>query len=216
MSVANAPRIFGIPILLNLPAFAIVMAITCCSTAASRKCPREQHHGGVNCLSSGLVGVGAVFTLIGKLQTVRALTDGRGIHQGAAIIFFAYIGFDAISTAVRDKNPQREHADRHSRGTGDLHLDLVIVGAVATGSCLPATGRRPIRFHARSSWPISKRELDCRIWRCRSLTAVLLVFQYGQPRILFAMAVMDAAALAARSIRAPTPPHHHGRSLGSA
>ena len=32
----------------------------------------------------------------------------RGIHQGAAIVFFAYIGFDAISTAAEEtKNPQR-------------------------------------------------------------------------------------------------------------
>src|SRR2546426_8671572 len=32
----------------------------------------------------------------------------RGVHQGAAIVFFAYIGFDAISTAAEEtKNPQR-------------------------------------------------------------------------------------------------------------
>ena len=32
----------------------------------------------------------------------------RGIHQGAAIVFFAYIGFDAVSTAAEEtKDPQR-------------------------------------------------------------------------------------------------------------
>ena len=39
-----------------------------------------------------------------------------GIHQGAAIVFFAYIGFDAISTAAEEtRNPQRNLPIGHPR-----------------------------------------------------------------------------------------------------
>ena len=39
-----------------------------------------------------------------------------GIHQGAAIVFFAYIGFDAISTAAEEtQRSAAQPADRHSR-----------------------------------------------------------------------------------------------------
>ena len=45
-----------------------------------------------------------------------------GIHQGAAIVFFAYIGFDAISTAAEEtQEPAAQPADRHPRRARDLH-----------------------------------------------------------------------------------------------
>ncbi len=48
-----------------------------------------------------------------------------GIHQGAAIVFFAYIGFDAISTAAEEtQQPAAQPADRHPRRPGGLHGHL--------------------------------------------------------------------------------------------
>ena len=48
-----------------------------------------------------------------------------GIMTGASIIFFAYIGFDAISTTAEEaKNPQRDLPDRHDRVARDLHDPL--------------------------------------------------------------------------------------------
>ena len=48
-----------------------------------------------------------------------------GIHQGAAIVFFAYIGFDAISTAAEEtQEPAAQPADRHPRRAGHLHRHL--------------------------------------------------------------------------------------------
>src|SRR2546430_13241746 len=58
----------------------------------------------------------------------------RGIHQGAAIVFFAYIGFDAISTAAEEtKNPQRNLPIGILGGLAICTLIYVIVGAVLTG-----------------------------------------------------------------------------------
>ena len=49
----------------------------------------------------------------------------KGIHQGAAIVFFAYIGFDAISTAAEEtKDPQRNMPHRHPRLPRHLHRHL--------------------------------------------------------------------------------------------
>src|SRR4029078_11181497 len=58
----------------------------------------------------------------------------RGIHQGAAIVFFAYIGFDAISTAAEEtKDPQRNLPIGMLGRLAICTLIYVIVGAVLTG-----------------------------------------------------------------------------------
>src|SRR3989475_4574394 len=58
----------------------------------------------------------------------------RGIHQGAAIVFFAYIGFDAISTAAEEtKNPQRNLPIGILGGLAICTIIYMIVGAVLTG-----------------------------------------------------------------------------------
>jgi APA family basic amino acid/polyamine antiporter len=63
-----------------------------------------------------------------------ARTGGAGIHQGAAIVFFAYIGFDAISTAAEEtRNPQRNMPIGILGGLAICTLIYVIVGIVATG-----------------------------------------------------------------------------------
>ncbi len=57
-----------------------------------------------------------------------------GIHQGAAIVFFAYIGFDAISTAAEEtRNPQRNLPIGILGGLAICTLIYVVVGAVITG-----------------------------------------------------------------------------------
>ena len=48
-----------------------------------------------------------------------------GIGSGAALIFFAYIGFDAVSTAAEEcREPAEGHAHRHDRLPRDLHGPL--------------------------------------------------------------------------------------------
>ncbi len=90
----------------------------------------------------------------------------RGIHQGAAIVFFAYIGFDAISTAAEEtKNPQRNLPIGILGGLAICTLIYVIVGIVATG-LVPyqqLRGRRPAGAGARR-----RRAADGRLDRRRS------------------------------------------------
>jgi APA family basic amino acid/polyamine antiporter len=113
-----------------------------------------------------------------------------GIHQGAAIIFFAYIGFDAISTAAEEtKNPQRNMPIGILGGLAICTVIYVIVGIVATGlvpyqqlkAADPLAQALELAGLPIAGWFVA-------FGAVVSLTAVLLVFQYGQPRIFFAMA----------------------------
>jgi APA family basic amino acid/polyamine antiporter len=187
----SAPRIAGIPILVNLPAFAIVMLVTWLLLLGVKESARAN-----NIMVVVKLLVLGLFVVIGGMHVDTAnyvpfAPNGwRGIHQGAAIVFFAYIGFDAISTAAEEtKNPQRNLPIGILGGLAICTLIYVIVGIVATG-LVPYAQLRAADPLARAldvaglktaGWIVS-------FGAVISLTAVLLVFQYGQPRIFFAMA----------------------------
>jgi basic amino acid/polyamine antiporter, APA family len=187
----TAPRAVGVPILVNLPALAIVALITWLLVLGVRESARA------NAVMVAIkLAVLALFVIVGAMhvnpENYRPFAPNgfRGIHQGAAIVFFAYIGFDAISTAAEEtKNPQRDMPRGILYGLVICTLIYVIVGAVATG-LIPYTQLRAADPLAQAfnvaglttfSWIIS-------LGAVVSMTAVLLVFQYGQPRIFFAMA----------------------------
>src|SRR4051812_14798872 len=105
----TAPHVGGLPILINVPAFAIVMLITWLLVLGVRESARAN-----NIMVAVKLVVLALFLIMGATHINSAnyhpfAPNGfSGIHQGAAIVFFAYIGFDAISTAAEEtKNPQR-------------------------------------------------------------------------------------------------------------
>ena len=131
-----------------------------------------------------------------------------GIHQGAAIVFFAYIGFDAISTAAEEtRNPQRNLPLGILGGLAICTVIYVIVGAVLTGM-VPYTELAVADPLARAlqlagfnavGWIVA-------LGAAVSMSAVLLVFQYGQPRIFFAMA-RDGLLPAVGGARPPGTKH---------
>src|SRR5262245_55341579 len=99
----SAPRVAGLPILINIPAFAIVMLITWLLLRGARESATANNVMVViKLLALGLfIAVGATHIKPENL-TPFAPNGFTGIHQGAAIVFFAYIGFDAISTAAEE------------------------------------------------------------------------------------------------------------------
>ena len=115
----------------------------------------------------------------------------RGIGQGAAIVFFAYIGFDAISTAAEEtKNPQRNLPIGIMGGLAICTVIYIVVGVVLTGM-VPASGlgtaADPLAYALNATGLTSISKIVS-LGAVFSLSAVLLVFQYGQPRIFFGMA----------------------------
>ena len=187
----TAPRIAGVPVLINLPAFGIVAAITMLLLQGVKESMRVN-----NIMVVIKLLVLALFVIVGAMHINPenykpfAPNGFRGIHQGAAIVFFAYIGFDAISTAAEEtKNPQRNLPIGILGGLAICTVIYVIVGFVATG-LVPYTELAASDPLARAltlaglstvSWIVSAGAVV-------SMTAVLLVFQYGQPRIFYAMA----------------------------
>jgi APA family basic amino acid/polyamine antiporter len=187
----TAPRLSGVPILVNLPAFAVVMGVTWVLVMGVRESARVNAiMVVVKLLVLGLfVAVGAMH--IDTANYVPFAPNGwTGIHQGAAIVFFAYIGFDAISTAAEEtRNPQRNLPIGILGGLGICTAIYVIVGVVATGlvpygelrAADPLAKALEVAGLQTASWIVS-------FGAVISITAVLLVFQYGQPRIFYSMA----------------------------
>ena len=187
----TAPRMAGVPILLNVPAFVIVMLVTWVLYVGVKESVRVNNiMVVVKLLVLGLfVVVGAVH--VNPVNYVPFAPNGwRGIHQGAAIVFFAYIGFDAISTAAEEtKDPQRNMPIGILGGLAICTVIYMVVGVVATGlvpyqqlkAADPLT--RALQF---AGLPVAGGIVA--FGAVVSITAVLLVFQYGQPRIFFAMA----------------------------
>ena len=113
-----------------------------------------------------------------------------GIFRGAAVIFFAYIGFDAVSTAAQEaKNPQRD-LPRGILGSLIVCTILYILVALILTGIVPfkllgvpdpiavgvdATGLKWLA-------PLIK------IGAIAGLSSVILVMLMGQPRIFFSMA----------------------------
>ncbi len=187
----TAPQLFGLPILINLPAFGIVMLITWLLLRGAR----ESATANTMMVVIKLV-VLALFIGVGMMNitpanyTPFAPNGFTGIHQGAAIVFFAYIGFDAISTAAEETiNPQRNLPIGILGGLAVCTLIYVVVGAVITGM-VPYTELGVADPLARALELIGYTGVSTIVafGAAVSMAAVLLVFQYGQPRIFFAMA----------------------------
>ena len=187
----TAPRFLGMPVLLNLPAFAIVMLVTWLLL----RCAKETARANAVMVVIKLA-VLALFIAVGLMNinpanyTPFAPNGFTGIHQGAAIVFFAYIGFDAISTAAEETiNPQRNLPIGILGGLAICTVIYVIVGLVITGM-VPYTELGVADPLARALEIIGYSRVGAIVafGAVVSMAAVLLVFQYGQPRIFFAMA----------------------------
>jgi APA family basic amino acid/polyamine antiporter len=187
----SAPRIAGIPVLVHVPAFGIVMVITWLLLRGARESATANNIMVVIKLMALtlFVAVGATHLHMANYHPF-APNGFRGIHQGAAIVFFAYIGFDAISTAAEETvNPQRNLPIGILGGLAICTLIYVIVGGVLTGMVPykelavadPLARALELAGFKTVGWIVA-------LGAAVSMSAVLLVFQYGQPRIFFAMA----------------------------
>ena len=187
----TAPRVAGIPILVHLPAFAIVMFITWLLLRGARESATANNVMVVIKLIALTVFVVVGATHLNAANYHPFAPNGfTGIHQGAAIVFFAYIGFDAISTAAEETiNPQRNLPLGILGGLAICTLIYVVVGAVLTGMVPykelavadPLARALELAGFKTVGWFVA-------LGAAVSMSAVLLVFQYGQPRLFFAMA----------------------------
>ncbi len=187
----TAPQVAGVPILINVPAFGIVMLVTWLLLRGARESSTANNVMVViKLLALGLFIAVGVMNIQPANYTPFAPNGFTGIHQGAAIVFFAYIGFDAISTAAEETtNPQRNLPIGILGGLAICTIIYVIVGVVLTGMVPydqlgvadPLARALELTGYSGVGWIVA-------LGAVVSMSAVLLVFQYGQPRIFFSMA----------------------------
>jgi APA family basic amino acid/polyamine antiporter len=114
-----------------------------------------------------------------------------GIFKGAAVIFFAYIGFDAVSTTAQEaRNPQR---DMPIGILGSLGICMVIFVGVSFVLCGMArytelNNPAPVVYALQHIGAPPVLRLFVEIAAIAGLSSVVLVMLMGQPRIFFSMA----------------------------
>ena len=143
-----------------------------------------------------------------------------GVVTAAAVIFFAYIGFDAVSTSGEEtRNPSRDLPIAIVGSLAIATVLYILVAVVAVGA-LPADqlagAEAPLATAidegAGFSWASSIISFGALV----AITSVVLTILYGQTRIMFAMCARRAHA-APDGVRAPEDPHarlHHGDVRG--
>jgi len=189
-SVLTAPPFAEPPGLLDLPAALIVLAISYLLVRGIKESSRVNLTVVVIKVSVILVFIALTAWYVHPANWVPFAPFGwKGIMTAAAIVFLAYIGFDAVSTTAEEaRNPQR-----------DLPIGIIASLVVATLLYMAVaaimTGVVPYRelgvadpialvlnvLHMRWASALIS------VGALAGITSVLLVLLMGQPRILFAM-----------------------------
>lgn len=114
-----------------------------------------------------------------------------GIVRGAAVVFFAYIGFDAVSTAAGEaKNPQRDMPIGILGSLAICTVIYIIVAGVLTG-LLPysqLSTPKPVATALEAYPALAWLKHIVEIGAIAGLSSVILVMLMGQPRIFYSMA----------------------------
>jgi APA family basic amino acid/polyamine antiporter len=113
----------------------------------------------------------------------------KGVIAGAAIVFFAYIGFDAVSTAAEETmNPQRNMPIGILLSLGICTILYIVVAAVLTGMVSYKELNTPAPVaHALTLAGFRWGSAFVSAGAVAGITSVLLVMLMGQPRIFFSM-----------------------------
>ena len=114
-----------------------------------------------------------------------------GILKGAAVIFFAYIGFDAVSTSAQEaRNPQRDMPKGILGSLAICTVIFVAISLVLTG-LMKYTELRvdaPVVVALQNAGAPAYLRFAVEIAALAGLSSVILVMLMGQPRIFFSMA----------------------------
>jgi APA family basic amino acid/polyamine antiporter len=180
----------------NFPAFLIVFILTVLLVRGIRESSRAN-----NIMVMVKIGAIFLFLVVGGMLVKPANwhpfapTGFPGIMAGGAIIFFTYIGFDSVSTAAEEaRNPQKDIPF-------GIIASLIICTILYIGVAIVLLGMMPYStFGAAgeaSDAPVAYalKHLGANQWfqavivigALMGMISSLLVFQYGQTRIWFAM-----------------------------
>ena len=189
-SSITLPVIASHPIAFNLPALLIVAAVTVILIYGIRESARTN-----TTIVIIKVAVVVFFISFGAFMVHPSnwhpfVPNGfGGVMGGAAIVFFAFIGFDAVSTTAEEtKDPQRDMPIGIIASLIICTVLYVLMSAVLTGikQYTVYLGDSAAAATAFASKPWAQALVSA--GALAGITSVLLVFQLGQPRIFMAMA----------------------------
>jgi len=187
-SITSSPFNGGV---LNLPAALIVLLLTGLIITGAQHSATANKFVVTAKLAAILLFIGLGFRHIDPANWQPFLPFGAaGIVHGAAIVFFAYIGFDAVSTAAEEvKNPRRDLtigivASLITATVLYILVSLVLTGMVHYSTLNTASPVSAALLRVGLPWAAAAISVGA----LAGLTSVLLVVLYGQSRIFFAMA----------------------------
>ncbi|MGO9123887.1 MAG: amino acid permease [Terriglobales bacterium] len=191
----GAPHLFGVEVGFNLPALLIALVITTILVIGIKE--SAEFNTGIVVIKVSVV----LFVIALGSHYINRANWGMdwnsfaphgfaGIGAGAAYIFFAYIGFDAVSTTAQEaKNPQR-----------DLPIGMIASLAICTVLYIAVAGVLTGMVHWQQiniEAPVARAFLDrglntashiITLGALAGLTSVMLVMLLGQTRVLYSMA----------------------------
>lgn len=190
-ALTQSPFIDGTGIM-NLPSFLIILVITWLLSIGVKESKKVN-----NIMVVIKLEVIVLFILVGAFYVkpdnwTPFMPFGiEGVFQGAALIFFAYLGFDAVSTAAEEtKNPARDLPKGILWSLGIVTFLYVVVSALMTGMVpfqqFENHQDAPVAYALSMTgqdWLVGVVSLGAAI----GMITVMLVMLYGQIRIIFSM-----------------------------
>ena len=189
-AIVNAPVIAGIKFIINIPAFVIVMLITALAYVGIKESKKTTNYMVIFKIAVIIFVIVMGFFYVDTANWDPFLPNGfTGVLAGVSAVFYAYIGFDAISTTAEEcKNPQRDLP----RG---MIYSLIICTVLYILIALVLTGMvhySELKVDDPLAYVFQKLHLNkigylISVSAVVATTSVLLVFQLGQPRIWMSM-----------------------------
>ena len=191
MAWATAPEIAGLKMILNVPAFVIVALITVLAYIGIRESKKGANiMVGIKLAALAFIVVLGIF-YINTDNWIDFTPNGfKGIMGGVSAIFFAYIGFDSISTTAEEcHNPQRDLPRGMIYSLLICTLIYVVVTLVITGMVNYSEFKDvadPLAY-VFEKIHLEKIGFIVSAGAVIAATSALLVYQLGQPRIWMSM-----------------------------
>ena len=187
---ANAPELGGIRVIANLPALLIVLLITWLVYIGIKETKRATNYmvGLKIVIVLAVIAIG--FFYVAPANWTPFLPNGfGGVMKGVSAVFFAYIGFDAISTTAEEcENPQRDIPKGMIYSLIICTVLYILIAIVLTGmvSYKNLQVADPLSYVFRAVH-LNKISYIISFSAVIATASVLLVFQLGQPRIWMSM-----------------------------
>lgn len=187
----NAPLLFGHPLVFDLPALVINLLITLLVYRGIKESRNASNIMVIVKIAVVLVVIAVGAFYVDPKNWSPFLPNGiSGLLKGISAVFFAYIGFDAISTTAEEcKNPQRDLP----RG---ILYSIIICTILYVAIALVITGMvnyselnvgDPLAYVFEKFSDLHWLSGVIAISAVVAMASVMLVFQLGQPRIWMSM-----------------------------